>query len=158
MVSRLALCTLRLVVHQMSAGTGNCSGARKGVSAAMEMRTVDYWRRRRTQRQARSRRLAQRAQADLGRIVDVLVQEFGVKRIIAFGSLVRGRFAPGSDIDLAVEGISHGDYFAALAAVNRLTPIWVDLKPLEDLDPHFRQRVLTTGEWVYARDVQQRDS
>ncbi|OGG44062.1 MAG: hypothetical protein A3F84_28065 [Candidatus Handelsmanbacteria bacterium RIFCSPLOWO2_12_FULL_64_10] len=52
----------------------------------------------------------------------------------------------------------YGDYFAALAAVNRLTHLWVDLKPLEDLDPHFRQCVLTTGERVYARGVQQRDA
>lgn len=124
----------------------------------METRDVVYWHRRRTQRQTQSQRLAQQARVDLGRIVDALVREFGAKRIILFGSLVRGRFAPGSDIDLAVEGIPHGDYFAALAAANRLTRLWVDLKPLEDLDPHFRQRVLTTGEQVYARGVQQRDS
>lgn len=124
----------------------------------METRDVVYWRRRRTQRQAESRRLAQQARADLGRVVDALVREFGAKRIILFGSLVRGRFSAGSDIDLAVEGIPHSDYFAALTAANRLTRLWVDLKPLEDLDPHFRQCVLTTGEQVYARGVQQRDS
>jgi predicted nucleotidyltransferase len=97
--------------------------------------------------------LAQQTRADLQPIVDVLVRQFGAIRIILFGSLARGRFAPDSDIDLAVEGIAPEHYFAALAAINRLTRRWVDLKPLEDLDPHFRQRVLTTGECIYARDV-----
>lgn len=124
----------------------------------METCDVVYWRRRRRERQIQNQRQARQARADLGRIVDALVRQFGARQIILFGSLVQGRFSAGSDIDLAVEGIPHGDYFAALAAANRLTRLWVDLKPLEDLDPHFRQRVLTTGEQVYARDVQQRDS
>lgn len=124
----------------------------------VELQHVDHWRRRRAEQQAQNQRLAQKARADLERIVDVLVRQFGAKRIILFGSLARGRFAPDSDIDLAVEGIAREDYFDALAAVNRLTRRWVDLKPLEDLDPHFRQRVLATGDCVYASSVQQLDS
>jgi len=114
---------------------------------------LDYWRRRRTQQQAQSQQMALSARAAVEEIVRVLVGEFGAKQIILFGFLVRGGFAPGSDIDLAVAGIRKADYFAALAAANRLTPLWVDLKPLEDLDPHFRQRVLATGECIYEADV-----
>lgn len=118
-------------------------------------RYVDYWRRRQAAQQARNQQLAREARADLKQIVDALVCQFGAKRIILFGSLVRGHFAPGSDLDLAVEGIARGDYFAALAAINRLTRLWVDLKPLEDLEPHFRQRVLMTGECIYATNVRE---
>jgi len=120
----------------------------------VELKHVDYWRRRKAEQQAQNQRLAQQARADLERIVDVLAHRFGAKRIILFGSLVRGRFAPDSDIDLAIKGIASEDYFDALAAINRLTRRWVDLKPLEDLDPHFRQRVLATGECVYASGIQ----
>jgi len=116
---------------------------------------ADYWRRRRAERQAQNRRLTKRARSDLERIVAALVREFGAERIVLFGSLVRGQFTPGSDIDLAVEGIPPHDFFAALALANRLTPLWVDLKPLEALEPHFRQRVLATGEVIYAENIKQ---
>ncbi|WP_228020989.1 hypothetical protein [Microcystis sp. LEGE 08355] len=29
---------------------------------------------------------------------------------------------------------------------------WIDLKPIEDLEPHFLNRVLQTGECLYASD------
>ena len=116
----------------------------------VEQKHIDYWRRRQTQQQAQSQQMALSARAAVEEIVRVLVSEFGAQQIILFGSLVRGGFAPGSDIDLAVAGIRKADYFADLAAANRLTPLWVDLKPTEDLDPHFRQRVLATGECIYG--------
>jgi predicted nucleotidyltransferase len=114
---------------------------------------LDHWRRRQTDQQAQNRRLAERARADLARIVDVLVQEFSARQVIVFGSLVRGHFGPNSDVDLAVEGVPPADFFVALARANRLTSSWVDLKPLEDLEPRFRERVLATGEVLYAADV-----
>ncbi|MGK7905040.1 MAG: nucleotidyltransferase family protein [Hormoscilla sp.] len=119
----------------------------------IQQKHIDYWRRRQRQQQAQSQQMARQARAAVEAIVQVLVSEFGAQQIILFGSLVRGGFALGSDIDLAVAGIRKDDYFAALAAANRLTPLWVDLKPLEDLDPHFRQRVLETGEFIYEADV-----
>jgi len=131
----------------------NCQVART-MTSLMD-KYVDYWRRRGAEQKRHSQRLAKQARSDLERIVTALVGEFGASRIILFGSLVRGRFAPGSDMDLAVEGIPPGDFFAALALVNRLASLRVDLKPLEDLEPHFRRRVIATGEVIYARDVQQ---
>ena len=113
-------------------------------------RYVEYWLRRRAQRLALRERQSCQARANLPRIVDVLVREHGVRRVILYGSLARDRFGENSDIDLAVEGLKKEDYFPALAAVNRLTRWWVDLKPLEDLDAHFRERVLATGECIYA--------
>ncbi len=108
-------------------------------------RFVAYWQRRRAEHEEQSQHLVWQANADVRRIVDMLRQQFHVRRIILFGSLANRRFAPGSDIDLAVEGLSRADFFAALARANELSQFWVDLKPLEDLDTHFRARLLTTG-------------
>jgi predicted nucleotidyltransferase len=44
----------------------------------------------------------------------LIKQRFGVKRIYLFGSLARGEwFTAGSDVDIAVEGIDHDDYWKA---------------------------------------------
>jgi len=115
-----------------------------------------YWHSRIIKQQTHNQELIQQARTDVDRIVPLLVDEFGAIRIILFGSLVKGTFTSESDIDLAVEGIPRGHYFAAVAAVNHVTLRWVDLKPLEDLCPHFRQRILTTGEVIYARDICER--
>ena len=108
-----------------------------------------YWKQRMTQRAAQNKKLVNQARSDVDTIVEMLVSQFGVRRVILFGSLVRGRFRETSDIDLAVEGLRKKDYFLAVAEANDLTRRWVDLKPFEDLEPHFRDRVLQTGECVY---------
>ncbi|QJB29508.1 MULTISPECIES: nucleotidyltransferase family protein [unclassified Limnospira] len=108
-----------------------------------------YWKQRMTQQAAQNKKLVNQARSDVDTIVEMLVSQFGVRRVILFGSLVRGRFRETSDIDLAVEGLRKKDYFLAVAEANDLTRRWVDLKPFEDLEPHFRDRVLQTGECVY---------
>jgi predicted nucleotidyltransferase len=113
---------------------------------------IEYWRCRREKLRCRDQRLTQEAFLALDKIKNTLVNQFGAQRIIVFGSLAKGRFREGSDIDVAVEGIPHGQFFQALTAVNRETESWVDLKPWEDLDTHFRQRILTTGKIIYAGD------
>lgn len=80
------------------------------------------------------------------------MKQYGVRRVILFGSLARDRFAEESDIDLAVEGLLPSGYFEVLAQVNRMAAHWVDLKLWEDLDLHFQARVLDTGEVLYARE------
>jgi len=120
------------------------------MDAKIDERHLRFWRRRGANRRERADQAAAEARADLGRITDLLVRKFGAKRIILYGSLARGHFAPGSDIDLAVEGVSKRDYFAALGAVNGITERWVDLKPIEQLGPRFRHRVLMEGMEIYA--------
>ena len=106
---------------------------------------IDYWRHRKVEQATEQERLMQQAWEDVQAVGAVLKQEFGVTRIIVFGSLINDRFHPDSDIDIAAEGIPAADYFAAIAAVNRVSRRWVDLKPLESLDSHFRDRVLAEG-------------
>lgn len=111
-------------------------------------RFVSYWRQRQVEQDTSNRQLACQAKADALCIAAMLRKRFGVQRVILFGSLARQRFAPGSDIDLAVAGLARADFFAALAEANRLSRFWVDLKPLEDLEPRFRERVLNAGEEI----------
>jgi predicted nucleotidyltransferase len=48
----------------------------------------------------------------------LLKERFGVKRVRVFGSLThKSRFYPGSDIDLAVEGLKPDDFWEALTSV-----------------------------------------
>lgn len=53
-----------------------------------------------------------------GSAARLLRERYGVSRVRVFGSLVHGRwFHPGSDIDLAVEGLKPADYWEAVTAV-----------------------------------------
>ena len=48
----------------------------------------------------------------------LLRERHGVDRVRVFGSLVHeGRFHPGSDVDLAVEGLKPSEYWSALTSV-----------------------------------------
>ena len=88
---------------------------------------------------------AVRSRAAAEAIAAMLRERFGAMRVILFGSLARGRFRLDSDIDLAVAGLAKGDLFRAMADAMEFTNRWVDIKPLEEVDPHFRLRILETG-------------
>jgi predicted nucleotidyltransferase len=109
---------------------------------------VERWRKRQEAAYACNRRLAQQARQDVEHIAAMLRQKFGVTRILLFGSLMTDRFSAESDIDLAVASLAPADYFPALAEAGKLTDFPVDLKPLEALAPHVRDRILERGEDV----------
>ena len=115
---------------------------------------IKYWKERIAKQEAENQKLAEQARKEANLIVEVLIRDFGITKAILFGSLTKGTFSEESDIDLAVEGLKSADYFPALAAANRQTYRWVDLKPLEDLYPHFKEKLFSTGECIYdARNI-----
>jgi predicted nucleotidyltransferase len=114
---------------------------------------VQYWKEQQAKIQAKNKQLAEQAKLEAISIVEMLKENFGITKAILFGSLIRGNFCEESDIDLAVAGLKKLDYFPALSAANRLTDRWVDLKPIEDLESHFRQKVIRNGECIYAADI-----
>jgi predicted nucleotidyltransferase len=118
----------------------------------VEQKYIDYWRDRQMKEQMFHKKLADQARQEVKLIVNLLIQQYDVRQVILFGSLTRDRFVAESDIDLAVEGLPPASYFEILAQVNRLASRWVDLKLWEDLDPHFKSRVLETGEVLHARE------
>lgn len=112
-----------------------------------------YWKQQQKKQKERDRATAEKAQAILPQLVDLLVNDFQAKQIILFGSLAKGKFTQTSDIDLAAAGIPPQEYFKALAAVNDCSEFAVDLKPLEELNSHFYKRVQETGKIIYDSSV-----
>ena len=112
-----------------------------------------YWQKLRVQQQLENQQLAQQARQLPLVFVELLVNKFKAKKIILFGSLVRGGFDRESDIDLAVQGIPQSDYFQALAMINSLSDSNGFKSIQQSLEPHFLQRVLQTGECLYASNI-----
>jgi predicted nucleotidyltransferase len=46
-------------------------------------------------------------------VASMLAERFGIRRVVLFGSAALGTDRPVSDVDLAVEGRTPADYFAA---------------------------------------------
>ncbi|MEK6607112.1 MAG: nucleotidyltransferase domain-containing protein [Myxococcota bacterium] len=77
---------------------------------------------------------------------NALVREFGVRRVVAFGSLVWSeRFHSRSDVDLAVEGIAPDRFFEAWSRLERLVGRSIDLIALESCPELLRARILREG-------------
>jgi predicted nucleotidyltransferase len=82
---------------------------------------------------------------------DILIRQFGVKKIFIFGSiLIEGGFNEQSDIDIAVEGLPGELYFTALAALIKESRWYIDLKPVEDVTDSLLQRIMQ-GKVIYEQ-------
>ena len=116
--------------------------------AMVEQKYIDYWKACQAKHAAEVKVWEQEAWAQARAAIALLREQFGVTKAIVFGSLVKDRFDEDSDIDIAVEGLATADYFPALTAVNSEGKRWIDLKPWEDLEPRFKERVLATGKAI----------
>jgi predicted nucleotidyltransferase len=76
-------------------------------------------------------RCARDIRAAVPLVADVLVREFGVHRVVLFGSVARGAARPDSDIDIALEGLPPGQTFHAMARAAEVAGRNVDLVPME---------------------------
>jgi predicted nucleotidyltransferase len=87
------------------------------------------------------------------RCAQILRDRFRARRVIPFGSVVgQGTWRPGSDLDLAVEGIPPEQFFRAWAALRELLPpgLDVDLVDLGQAEEALRARIL--GEKAISAD------
>jgi predicted nucleotidyltransferase len=79
-------------------------------------------------------------------IAKELIERFGAKKIILFGSLARGGYTRWSDIDLAAWGIPPVDFFKAVAFATGFSKIWkIDLVDGEDCSKGLRDDILKEG-------------
>jgi predicted nucleotidyltransferase len=88
------------------------------------------------------------------RLAELLAREFGATRVYLHGSLAReGRFHPGSDIDLAAQGIPPSEFFRAGAALTRAAGYGyhVDLVDLDIVREGMRTLILEEGILLYDR-------
>ncbi|MEL6351282.1 MAG: nucleotidyltransferase domain-containing protein [Cyanobacteria bacterium J06627_28] len=111
----------------------------------VEQQYIDYWRNQQAKQDAQCEAWALEAWQVAREVALRLKQSFGVTEVIVFGSLAKGQFGEDSDIDLAIAGLKTADFFTALALANTNSRWWIDLKPMEALEPRFRDRVLSTG-------------
>ena len=88
----------------------------------------------------------ERAQSDARRIAAFLRTE-GALQVIGFGSAFATdrRFTPGSDLDVAVEGLPPHCYFSALARAREMTTFPLDLLSLETALDYMRESVRKEG-------------
>lgn len=103
------------------------------------------WQRRLAQEERALETRRQRARSALPALVETL-REFGATEVHLFGSLRTGVFRPASDIDLGVRGIAPDRFFAALAALDAVCDVPVDVVDLDEASPALRQRILEEGE------------
>ncbi len=77
----------------------------------------------------------------------ILKAEFGVEKLMVFGSLVHpALFHERSDVDLAVWGISGREYYRAVSVLLDIEPsISVDLIAFEDARPALQEVILRDG-------------
>jgi predicted nucleotidyltransferase len=81
------------------------------------------------------------------RAAQLLRDDFGATRVVAFGSLAHGAwFGPRSDIDLAVEGIPPQAFWRAWCALDRLDPtVEIDLVATESVPVRLRDEIAAQG-------------
>jgi len=107
-------------------------------------------RRRRAAAMAQREALRERAWLAARACADVLRGRYGASRVVVFGSLVEEggrRFGLRSDIDLAAWGIQAGDYFAAVAEMQRIAREFeVDLVAMERCPAHLQAPIAEHGE------------
>jgi predicted nucleotidyltransferase len=110
------------------------------------------WRERwRRQREA-DEKAAVEAREIADRLADRLRDVYGVSRVVLVGSLARGDFRVGSDIDLAAEGVPDDRFFRAGADLEAAAGgLHVDLVPLESADPAFLADLDREGIVLYDR-------
>jgi predicted nucleotidyltransferase len=76
-----------------------------------------------------------------------LKKDFGATRVLIFGSLLyRDQYTNQSDIDIAVDGIRHEDYWKAWRSVEHFLPDQlVDFIDINDLEESFRLNIIKKG-------------
>lgn len=81
------------------------------------------------------------------RAASILREEFGVKKVVEFGSLVQPHlFHIHSDIDLAVWGLVGLEYYRAIGILQSLDPqIKIDLVAFEDASKSIQETILREG-------------
>lgn len=90
-------------------------------------------------------------ESELAKIVEIS-KEFGAEKVFLFGSCVED-IKTARDIDIAVKGINHRDFFEYYGKVSLVVDDEVDIIDLDDVREHLRNRILSKGRIVYERAV-----
>jgi len=110
---------------------------------------LDAWRKRWAGEARADAEARARAQVAAKQIARLLREKYGARRIVLIGSLARGDFRVGSDIDLVVEGLDSKVFYKAGADAERTAAGHdVDLVPLESASPALLDQMAREGEEI----------
>jgi predicted nucleotidyltransferase len=88
----------------------------------------------------------EKAQVEAQDIAKQLIQDYGAKRVILFGSVAKGqRLRPDSDIDIAVEGMPSEAYYRLAGDLQTETGRPVDLVRLENVRSGLKRIIFLEG-------------
>lgn len=103
------------------------------------------WRLRAAAVQSRVDERARRVRDLLPAAKAMLVDRYGARRVVLFGSFARGDSRESSDVDLAVEGLDGARYFTAMSDLSGLLDSPVDLVELESAQSSLLERIAFEG-------------
>jgi predicted nucleotidyltransferase len=107
---------------------------------------IEGWQRRWREARRADARAARHARRIADRLARRLVDVHGVRRVVLVGSLARGDFGVGSDVDLAAEGIPDESFFRIGADLEaHAGGLHVDLVPIESADDAFLSYLASEG-------------
>jgi len=95
--------------------------------ALIEDKEMEYWRKKALLKAKRAARF--------------LAKKYKVKKVVLFGSLIRGIYRRDSDIDLAVAGLPKNLFLKVSVEVEELIKIPLDLKLIEEARGLFAKRI-----------------
>ena len=90
----------------------------------------------------------------LSKIVSLLKEDLKPRRILLFGSRARGKYNPGSDFDIALDGkkVDVREMRELKEKLEEITGLYkVDIIFLESVDKEFRDIILRRGKILYER-------
>jgi len=98
----------------------------------------------------------EKAEKILAKLIELLKEELDPEKIILFGSRVKGKSAPYSDIDLAIAGSTKPPLRNLRKLKEKIEaiswPFFVDLIFLEEVDEEFKDLIIETGRIVYEKN------
>jgi predicted nucleotidyltransferase len=87
--------------------------------------------------------------------LEPLCQQYHIRKLALFGSILREDFRPDSDVDILVEfEPGHTPGFEFIDIQDQLSAIigrTIDLNTPQDLSRYFREQVLAEAEVIYAK-------
>lgn len=103
------------------------------------------------ERDKNRQRLIEDALREADKVAKILVERFGAKEVILFGSLLDKKyFDQASDIDLAVKGL--GDkYFQAYGYCLRNSKLNLDIRAYEDMNLKLKNIINERGKKKYEK-------
>ena len=108
---------------------------------------INAWHDRIAKKSIKLKKLRDKALKEADLLGQILINEFRVKEVYLFGSLVRDeeRFTEESDIDIAVKGLPPALYFRALGRLQDASSFEVDLIPWESAYGEYREVIEKEG-------------